>query len=155
MRYHSLFRTLLFSFAFFALSLIPQSASAADYSKPATALEFHVEAYNLDIAIWAAMTPVGHVVGVFEKLPTGLYRLCNTCYTNPAYPDFSSAVNSAGNVPTYIQNVILPQVNLILANKYPPLGGGPGSSIFDQVSYALSNLYKITNQNGTPVLTLK
>lgn len=135
---------------FLALALLLFSTAANAYTKPVGAPEIVVPNHGVTVAIFAAQTPVGHGIGVFEYKPAqNDWYLCGVCII-PEYPTMDNPVAAAGGPGPYVASK-LPELNAILASRYPAIGGEPTGSAMDRVNQAVGN-YALRLVNGSPQL---
>jgi hypothetical protein len=131
-----------------ALLLFSNAAYAAGYTKPAGAPSVLVPNYGVEVGVWAAQTPVGHGIGVFEKRADGWY-LCGVCAI-PEYPTMDGPVAAAGGPGPYVESKRA-EINAILASRYPAIGGEPTGSAIDRVNQSLAgNVLRLIE--GSPQL---
>ena len=100
------------------------------------------------VAVFAAQTPVGHGIGVFEQRGADWY-LCGQCVI-AEYPTMDGPVASAGGAGPYVASK-LPEINAILAARFPPIGGPSTGSAIDRVNQALGS-FALGLVDGSPVL---
>lgn len=123
------------------------------YQKPQGIQSLAVPDYNVTIGVWAVKTPLnGDAIGVFEYRPaTQDWSLCGICVTTVETPSMDAAVNAAGGGDPYAQSK-LPEVNAILAMRYPVIGPTPTTGI-DKVNQALAGGHFIlVFVDGVPTL---
>lgn len=130
-------------------ALLLFSTAADAYTKPQGAPEVFIPNYGVTAAVFAAQTPVGHGLGVFERKPDGSWYLCGQCVL-AEYPTMDNPVVAAGGPGPYIASK-LPELNAILAARYPAIGGEPSGSTMDRVNQALAG-YVLGLVNGGPQL---
>lgn len=134
----------VFFVLFFTVAYVSRAFA---YPKPQNVPTFNIPDHGVTIAIWAESSIVGQFIGVFE-LQNGDWKVCNSCFTNPEFPDMNSAVTAVGGPPNYVA-LKVPEINAILAARYPAIGT-PGT-ILQQVTGVL-NGYAIRFVNGVPNL---
>ena len=132
-----------------ALVLLSSPAVAVDYTQPPGAPQIVVPNYGVTVSVFAAATGVGQGIGVFELRSTGWY-LCGQCLASPQFPTMDAAVTAAGGPGPYIETV-RPQINSILASRYPAIGPQPPTTAMGAVNQALGS-YTIRMVNGVPVV---
>lgn len=125
------------------------STAANAYTKPVGAPEIAVPNYGVSVTIFAAQTPVGHGIGVFERKADGSLYLCGQCII-PEYPTMDGPVAAAGGPGPYVASK-LAEINAIMASRYPAIGGEPTGSAMDRVNQAVGN-YALRLVNGSPQL---
>jgi len=119
---------------FAALLLFSTAANA--YTKPVGAPEIAVPNHGVVVAIFAAQTPVGHGIGVFEQKADGTLYLCGQCIL-AEYPTMDNPVAAAGGPGPYVESKRA-EINAILASRYPAIGGPSTGSAIDRVNQALA-----------------
>lgn len=124
------------------------STAANAYTKPVGAPEIAVPNHGVVVAIFAAQTPVGHGIGVFEQRGSDWY-LCGQCVI-AEYPTMDGPVAAAGGPGPYVESKRA-ELNAILAARYPAIGGEPTGSAIDRVNQAVGN-YALRLVNGSPQL---
>ena len=130
-------------------ALLLFSTAANAYTKPQGAPEIAVPNHGVVVAIFAAQTPVGHGIGVFEQRGNDWY-LCGQCVI-AEYPTMDGPVAAAGGALPYVASKV-PELNAILAARYPATGAPSTGSAIDRVNQALSGSFALGLVNGSPVL---
>lgn len=132
------------------LALLLFSTAANAYTKPQGAPEIAVPNYGVTVAVFAAQTPVGHGIGVFEYKPAqNDWYLCGQCVI-AEYPSLDGPVAAAGGPGPYVESKRA-EINAILASRYPAIGGEPTGSTIDRVNASLAtNVLRLVN--GSPQL---
>lgn len=129
-------RVMLYSFLAGVILMLVFGCSAANaYTKPQGAPEIAVPNHGVVVAIFAAQTPVGHGMGVFEQRGNDWY-LCGQCVI-AEYPTMDSPVAAAGGPGPYVESKRA-ELNAILASRYPAIGGPSTGSAIDRVNQALA-----------------
>ena len=127
--------------------VLPRAAYAA-YTVPATAPRLVVPNYNVEIAVAAIQTAIGHGIAVLERSGNGEWTLCHFCMPSPEYPLMDSAVAQAGGVGPYIESKRA-ALNEVLARRFPAIGGEPTGTTLDRVNQTLAtNVLRLAN--GVP-----
>lgn len=134
---------------FLTLALLLVSSAANAYTKPAGAPELYLPNYGVSAVIFAAQTPVGHGIGVFEKRADGTLYLCGQCII-PEFPTMDTAVAGSGGPGPYIESKRA-DINAILAARYPGIGAEPSGSTMDRVNGSLAG-YVLRMVDGSPQL---
>lgn len=127
------------------------SAHAAGYTKPSGTPEVYVPDHGVSVGVWAVQTAIGHGIGVFEKSGSD-WVLCGICLVDASIPNLDANVSAAGGAGPYVVSR-LPQINALLAQRFPAVGGGPVSTL-DAVNQALQGM-GLRLVNGSPVLGAK
>jgi hypothetical protein len=142
-------RVMLYSFLAGVILMLVFGCTAANaYTKPQGAPEIAVPAHGVVVAVFAAQTPVGHGIGVFEQRGNDWY-LCGQCVI-AEYPTMDNPVAAAGGAGPYVASKI-PELNAILAARYPATGVPSTGSAIDRVNQALG-AFALGLVNGSPVL---
>ncbi|TXH17132.1 MAG: hypothetical protein E6R03_04410 [Hyphomicrobiaceae bacterium] len=131
-----------------AISLSLTATVANAYTKPSGIQVFSVPNYGVTIAIWADQHPVsaGGALVLFE-LQNGNWVTCGICAV-PPLTSLANDISAAGSAENWVMSK-LPDINALLATRYPPIGAP--TSPTDQVNTALLGFaFKIVN--GSPVL---
>lgn len=131
---------------FAALLLFSTAANA--YTKPQGAPEVVIPSRGVTVAIWADQTAVGHGIGIFERAGTGAWTLCGQCFL-AEYPTMDGPVAAAGGAVPYVASKV-PELNTILAARYPATGAPSTGSAIDRVNQALSGSFALGLVNGSP-----
>jgi len=143
-------RVMLYSFLAGVILMLVFGCSAANaYTKPQGAPEVVIPSRGVTVAIWAEMTGVGHGIGVFERVGTGAWTLCGQCFL-AEYPTMDGPVAAAGGALPYVASKV-PELNAILASRYPATGAPSTGSAIDRVNQALGS-FALGLVNGSPVL---
>lgn len=142
-------RVMLYSFLAGVILMLVFGCSAANaYTKPAGAPEIAVPNHGVVVAIFAAQTPVGHGIGVFEQRGNDWY-LCGQCVI-AEYPTMDGPVAAAGGPGPYVESKRA-EINAILASRYPAIGGPSTGSAIDLVNASLGS-YALRLVSGSPQL---
>jgi len=129
-------------------ALLLFSTAANAYTKPQGSPEIAVPGHGVVVAVFAAQTPVGHGIGVFEQRGADWY-LCGQCII-AEYPSLDGPVAAAGGAGPYIESKRA-EINAILASRYPAVGGEPSGSAIDRVNQAIQG-QTLRLVNGSPQL---
>ena len=130
-------RVMLYIFLAGVILMLVFGCSAANaYTKPQGAPEVVIPSRGVTVAIWAEMTSIGHGIGIFERVGTGAWTLCGQCFL-AEYPTMDGPVAAAGGPEAYVASKV-PELNAILAARYPSVSAPPTGSAIDRVNQALA-----------------
>lgn len=131
-------RVMVYSFLAGVILMLVFGCSAANaYTKPQGVPEIAVPNHGVVVAVFAAQTPVGHGIGVFEYKPAqNDWYLCGQCVI-AEYPSLDGPVAAAGGPGPYVESKRA-EINAILASRYPAIGGPSTGSAIDRVNQALA-----------------
>lgn len=135
----------------FSNALFGGAAYAAGYTKPAGVPTLVLPSHGVEVGVWAAQTPLGHGIGVFERSLNGtVWTLCNSCLPSAETSTLDGPVNAAGGPGPYILMKV-ELLNQVLARRYPAIGSEPLGTMLDKVNGAFGS-YAIRFVNGAPQL---
>lgn len=118
-------------------ALLLFSTAANAYTKPQGVPEIAVPNHGVTVAVFAAQTPVGHGIGVFEYKPAqNDWYLCGICII-AEYPSLDGPVAAAGGPGPYVESKRT-EINAILASRYPAISAPSTGSAIDRVNQALA-----------------
>lgn len=130
--------------------LLSTPAMPAEYQPPKGAPELFIPGHNVTISVFAAQTPIGHGIGIFERRG-GAWFLCGQCLISPETPTMENAVKAAGGPKAYVA-AQLAAINAVLAKRYPPNGATRAGGTLNDVNEALIEGHVLQMVDGIPQL---
>lgn len=128
-----------------SLSLITQAQA---FTKPTGIPVYSIPDYNVTIAIWVDQHPVGGAAIMIFELQNDNWVNCSICVITP-WSGLTQDVPAAGGPEAYVLSK-LPEINVILAQRFPAIGGPPVTMPQKVNAVLMGYAYAIVN--GSPAL---
>lgn len=135
------------------LLLLPSSAYALSYPKPDGVPTAYLPDYTTTVGVWAInVAGIGDMTCILNLHNDSQWYLENlvTMCTTSWQTGYEEQIKAAGSLQVYMAGTLLPQINQVLWNNFPPFGSAPPPVVTarQQINQALGTYVLKVGPNG-------